>query len=64
MNNLKVGVAAKVKQPELSGGITDARYNKDFREMEFFLEYVGQDGEQHSRWFRESELEPVNQEPK
>jgi hypothetical protein len=59
MSDLKVGVTARLKQPVVAGEISDARYSKERAQMEFLMDYIGADGEPHSRWFLESELEKV-----
>jgi hypothetical protein len=46
-------------QPVIEGPVNDIRYNKDDSALEYLVGYVGQDGENHERWFAESELEAV-----
>ena len=49
---------AKVKQvvPVISGTVVARRFNEDHSEMEYQVEYSTADGENHSRWFLESQL--------
>jgi len=57
--SIKIGQHAKLVQPVVQGEVKDTRFNKDKSQLEHLLVYVGADGEQHERWFLESELEAV-----
>jgi len=55
--SISVGDNAKMIQPVVTGIVIDTRYNKDAKQLEHLLEFVGEDGEAHQRWFLESQLE-------
>ena len=57
--SIEVGQEAKLVQPAIQGQVTDARYNKDAKQLEYLLQFVGIEGDQHERWFLESQLAPV-----
>ena len=52
------GQTVRLKQPVIQGDIKDTRFNKEVRQLEHLVEY-GEDGETHTRWFLESQLEAV-----
>lgn len=51
------GQPVKLKQPTIRGKVVDTRYNKDAKELEHLVAYKDQEGEEHTRWFLESDLE-------
>ena len=54
--SIKAGQQARVQQPVIEGTILKVRYNEGREELEGLLDYSGTDGENHERWFLESEL--------
>ncbi len=56
---IDVGQGAQLVHPETKGVVADIRYNKDSKELEYMLDWIGIDGENHQRWFLESQLEEV-----
>lgn len=54
---ISVGDTAKLIQPVVKGQVIDTRYNKDAKQLEHLLEYTGEDGDAHQRWFLDSQLE-------
>lgn len=57
--SIEVGQEAKLVQPAIQGPVTDARYNKDAKQLEYLLQFTDAQGDQHERWFLESQLAPV-----
>ena len=57
---LEIGQQVKLIQPVIQGEIKDTEYDKDAKQLRHLLEWTTADGETHSRWFIESELEIVN----
>lgn len=57
--SIEVGKQAKVIQPVIQGEVSDARYNKDAKQMEYLLQYVDGGGDRHERWFLDSDLAPA-----
>ena len=51
------GQLVKLKQPVIRGKVTDTRYNKDAKELERLVSYKDADGNEHTRWFLDSDLE-------
>ena len=49
---------ARVQQivKPIEGTVIGRRFNDDASEMEYEIDYIGADNEQHYRWFRESEV--------
>lgn len=53
---IDVGTRARLVQPTIEGTVADVRYNKDAKELEYLLSYKDSAGEDHERWFNESQL--------
>lgn len=54
---MEVGEIVKLIQPVIQGEIKDTEYNKDTKTLKHLVEYIGSDGETHTRWFDENQLE-------
>ena len=55
---MQEGAKIIVIQPTIEGSIKDSRYDKKSRQLEHLIEFE-KDGEVHTRWFLESQLEEV-----
>ena len=53
---IDVGTRARLVQPTIEGTVTDVRYNKDAKELEYLLSYMDAEGDDHERWFNETQL--------
>lgn len=54
-----VGTAVKLIAPVISGVVKEIKYNNESNSLEMLVEYVDAEGETHTRWFAESQLEAV-----
>ena len=54
---METGNVVRLIQPVIQGEIKDTEYNKDTQMLKHLVEYVGADGETHTRWFDENQLE-------
>lgn len=57
--SLEIGKQARMIQPVVAGEIIDTEYDKDAKELRHLLRYEDADGEEQTRWFRESQLQEV-----
>jgi hypothetical protein len=53
------GTTVRLRMHQIEGVIADTEYDKQSKCLRHLLQYIGQDGEQHERWFLETELEEV-----
>lgn len=53
----------KVRQiaPVIEGTIVDTEYDKSTKALRHLVEYTDAEGDEHQRWFSESELELVEE---
>lgn len=56
---MKTGQRARLITPVIEGEIKKTEYDEQQECLKHLLEYQGSDGETHSRWFLETELEGV-----
>lgn len=56
---MEINSFVRLIQPIIQGQIKDTQYNKDGRCLEHLVEWVDSEGDTHSRWFNEVELEIV-----
>lgn len=54
MDILKKGTPVTVKHTDLTGEIQEAQIIAE--QLQYRVSYTGHDGEQHERWFGESEI--------
>jgi hypothetical protein len=45
----------------ISGTVTKTQFNESLNELEYLVEYKNSAGEDHSRWFLESQIKAVAQ---
>jgi hypothetical protein len=57
--DFKQGDMVRQKVPLISGPIQDIQFNKSAGELEYLLAYTDSDGNNHFRWFVQSDLEAV-----
>lgn len=53
---MDIGDSVRLVQPVINGVIIDTEYDKSTKQLRHLVEYSA-DGEQHQRWFVESNLE-------
>lgn len=63
MTKFPIGAPVRLVQPVIAGTVTDTEYDKDAEELKHLVEYVGADGEKHTRWFTASQLEANGPQP-
>lgn len=51
------GAVVRQVVPAIIGTVTERRFSDERDVFEYLVEYVGADGETHSRWFTEKEIE-------
>ncbi len=54
---MNAGDTVKLVQPVVRGLIVDTRYDKQSKGLEHLVEYKDASGDEHARWFLESQLE-------
>jgi hypothetical protein len=54
---MKLGTKVGVPQPVLSGVVTDVEWDKDRNCKRVKVEYTNDEGDAHTRWFSETDLE-------
>lgn len=54
---MEAGQTVRQRAPVIEGPIVDTRYNREARGLEHLVSFVDAEGEQHQRWFLESQLE-------
>lgn len=58
---VEMGKKARMIAPVIQGDVIDTEYDKSNKCLRHLLSYVGADGEQHERWFPETQLEEVTE---
>jgi len=56
---MKIGAKVGIKQPVLEGKVVDVEWDKKAEELRAKVSYKNDEGQQHERWFSESELKGV-----
>ncbi|TXN67273.1 hypothetical protein [Methylobacterium sp. WL6] len=57
--SLKAGMAARVRPVIIEGTVERVRFDEDTGEKRVLFAWTGADGEPHSRWFPEGDLDAV-----
>lgn len=53
----KLGNSVKVITPVITGKVIKTEYNEEAECIKHLVEFTGEDGEAHTRWYNEDELE-------
>lgn len=56
------GTQVTQKVEIISGVVSKTQFNESLNELEYLVEYKNSSGEDHSRWFLESQISPVVQQ--
>lgn len=57
--NLTPGKRVRQKVTPIEGDISDIRWEKSSNGFQVLVSYTGADGEEHSRWFDQADVEEV-----
>lgn len=60
---IKKGATVRLKMPVIEGIVSERKFDDDTDQMQYAVNYVGEDGEAHQRWFGEAQLEVTKEAP-
>lgn len=58
---MKIGSKVRLVQPVIEGPVVKKDYDADTDSLKYLVEYKVADGEVHTRWFTEAELEVIEE---